>query len=160
MKKTNPRQPKQPLKKKTRPSPPIKQVDKSWHARFLEILGTTCNVTLAARGAGTKRPTAYEHYRTYPDFAAQWDDAKVAAVEILEAEAWQRARKVSDTLIIFLLKAHKPAMYRERYEVAQTNLNINWDDLTENEMERIANGESPASVLASRSNSATGAEKA
>lgn len=156
----NPKQPKVTPKKRARPLPPIKQTDKSWHPKFLEILSTTCNVTLSAKGAGVKRQTAYEHYRTQPDFAAEWDDAKEAAVEILEAEAWQRARKVSDTLIIFLLKAHKPAKYRERYEVSQTSLNINWDDLTENEMERIANGESPASVLASRSNSATGAEKA
>lgn len=156
-----PKQPKLTPKKKSKaPPPPIKQVDKSWHAKFLEILGTTCNVTLAARGAGVSRFTVYEHYREQPDFAAQWDDAKEAAVEILEAEAWQRARKVSDTLIIFLLKAHKPAKYRERYEVSQTSVNINWDDLTENELERIAAGEDPAAVLASRSKQPVSTETA
>ena len=62
----------------------------------------------------------------------------------------------------WFLERRKPSEWgrRDRHEVSQTSLNINWDDLTENEMERIANGESPASVLASRSNSATGAEKA
>lgn len=132
------------------------QLNTSWHTKFLEILSATCNVTLAARGAGIDRTSAYDHYKLLPDFAAKWDDAKEAAVEILEAEAWQRARKVSDTLIIFLLKAHKPAKYRERYEVSQTSLNINWDDLTENELERIAAGEDPAAVLASRSKNALG----
>lgn len=130
------------------------KLDKSWHPRFLEILGTTCNVTLAAKGAGIDRSSAYDHYRQFPDFAAEWKDAKEAAIEVLEAEAWSRARKQSDTLIIFLLKAHKPAMYRERYEVAQTNLNINWDDLSENELERIAAGEDAATVIASRSTAA------
>ncbi len=108
---------KTPKKRARKTSADTLQLDTSWHAKFLEILSATCNVTLAARGAGIIRNTAYEHYKRLPDFAAAWDDAKEAAVEILEAEAWQRARKVSDTLIIFLLKAHKPAKYRERYEV-------------------------------------------
>lgn len=125
--------------------------DLSWHPRFLDILSSTCNVTLAARGAGVNKVTAYEHYKTQPDFARAWDEAKDSAVEILEAEAWNRARKTSDTLLIFLLKAHKPKMYRERYEVAQTSLNINWDDLTEDELAAIAGGADPAAVLSKRS---------
>ena len=151
------------LKKKATPVKSVKverTVDLSWHPRFLQVLGTTCNVTIAANAAGVDRKTVYRHYREQPDFAEAWDDAKASAIEILEAEAWSRARKTSDTLIIFLLKAHKPAMYRERYEVAQTNLNINWDDLTENELERIAAGEDAATVLASRSTAANRAEKA
>lgn len=125
--------------------------DLSWHPRFLDILSSTCNVTLAARGAGVNKVTAYEHYKTQPDFAAQWDEAKESALEILEAEAWNRARKQSDTLMIFLLKANRPEKYRERYEVAQTSLNINWDDLTEEELAAIAGGENPVTVLSKRS---------
>ena len=71
---------------------PASAPDLSWHPRFLEILGSTCNVTLAARGAGIDKTTAYDHYRSQPDFAAQWDEAKESALEILEAEAWNRAR--------------------------------------------------------------------
>ena len=88
----------------------------SWHSRFLDLLGETCNVTLAAEGAGTTRKTAYEHYKLFPEFREAWEDAKAAAVERLEAEAWTRARGQSDTLLIFLLKAHKPEMYREKFE--------------------------------------------
>ena len=76
-----------PKKKVAQQIPQTPQVDTSWHAKFLAILSTTCNVTLAARGAGIARVTAYEHYRLLPDFKAAWDDAKEAAVEILEAEA-------------------------------------------------------------------------
>lgn len=100
--------------------PAARTIDKTWHKRFLEVMGNTCNVTLSARAANISRFTAYDHYKTDKDFAAQWDDAKEAAVEVLEAEAWARARKQSDTLIIFLLKAHKPGMYRERVEQQHT----------------------------------------
>jgi hypothetical protein len=140
-----------PKKRATAAQPASPALNTSWHAKFLEILGTTCNVTLAARGAGINRWTAYEHRKLLSDFAAQWDDAKEAAIEILEAEAWQRARKQSDTLMIFLLKAHKPDKYRERYESHSVNVNIDWDSLTDAELEQIAGGANPASVLANRS---------
>jgi hypothetical protein len=101
----------------TKVTPKKEPPDTSWHARFLELLATSCNVTLSARGAGVERMTAYRHYELFPDFARAWDDAKDAAVEVLEAEAWQRARKQSDTLMIFLLKAHKPEKYREQFDL-------------------------------------------
>lgn len=125
-----------------------------WHAVFLELLTGSCSVTVAARGAGIDRTTAYLHYRNNKEFARQWDDAKEAAVEILEAEAWNRARKKSDTLMIFLLKAHKPEKYRERYELAYMDLDRY--DLTDYELQRIAKGEPPASVLADRSKNVAG----
>jgi hypothetical protein len=112
--------------KPTKPTPKKrdrgkKAVDTSWHPRFLELLSQSCNVTLACKGAGVDRTVAYDHKKQMPDFAAAWEDAKEAAIEILEAEAWQRARKQSDTLMIFLLKAHKPEKYRERTEIDLTS---------------------------------------
>ena len=98
-----------------------REMDTSWHARFLELLGTTCNVTLSARGAGIIPNTAYEHRKAFPEFATAWDEAKEQAIEILEAEAWQRARKQSDVLMIFLLKAHKPDKYREQQHLDVTS---------------------------------------
>jgi hypothetical protein len=103
--------------------------------------------TLAAKAAGVSRKSAYEHYRTQPEFAAEWEDSLNAAIEMLEAEVWQRAKKRSDLLAIFLLKAHKPERYQERYQ--QANLNLNLNELTDDQLERIAAGEHPASVLAS-----------
>lgn len=97
--------------------------DTSWHERFLELLGSTCNVTLSAKGAGVDRKTVYNHYKNDPEFAAAWDDAKEAAVEILEAEAWQRAKKQSDVLMIFLLKANRPEKYRETIRNEMTGAN-------------------------------------
>lgn len=97
--------------------------DTSWHARFLELLGSTCNVTLSARGAGVDRTTVYNHYKNDPAFAAAWDDAKESAIEELESEAWQRAKKQSDVLMIFLLKANRPEKYRETIRNEMTGAN-------------------------------------
>ena len=127
-----------------------KGIDKSWHPRFIEVLGRSLNISLAARGAGVTRNTAYIHRHQFPEFAAAWDDALHEAIERLEADAYDRARKQSDVLTIFLLKAHKPDRYRDRIETTATNLNVPWDDLTNDELARIAAGEQPARVLADR----------
>lgn len=128
-----------------------KKGDGQWQERFLELFATSLNITLAAEGAGIHRRTAYREREKSAAFTAAWDDAKAAAIEQLEASAYERARKASDLLLIFLLKAHKPEIYRERYESVSTNLNINWGDLTDDELARIAAGEKPALVLADRS---------
>lgn len=122
----------------------------NWQPKFLEIFGNTMNISLSADGAGIDRRTVYRARQNDPEFAAAMDDAKEEAIERLEADAYERAKKMSDTLLIFLLKAHKPALYRERYEQTTTNLNIDWNDLTDDELARIAAGEQPARVLADR----------
>ena len=118
----------------TKATPKKEAIDTSWHDRFLELLTTSCNVTLSARGAGIDRKTVYRHYEMFADFAAAWDDAKEAAIEILEAEAWQRARKQSDTLMIFLLKAHKPEKYQDRLNLRLERKNL--DEMSDDELEQ------------------------
>ena len=100
-------------KKSVAKHPDAPALDTSWHDRFLQLLRHSCSVTTAALGAGVNRTTVYRHRDALPDFAAAWNDEKEAAIEILEAEAWNRARKKSDVLIMFLLKANKPEKYRE-----------------------------------------------
>lgn len=101
-------------------------------AAFLDALAETGNVSAAARTAGVSRSHAYTLKAADPDFAAEWTDSLEAAVDALEAEARRRAldgvetphfhqgrvcgtvRKYSDTLLMFLLRAHRPERYRER----------------------------------------------
>jgi hypothetical protein len=102
---------------------------------FLEALATTGNVRSAAKSAHTSTRTAYYFRKENPAFAAAWEEALDAAMDIvLEPEAMRRAvdgitkpiyhqgkkidsvREYSDTLLIFLLKGGRPAKYRERYE--------------------------------------------
>lgn len=49
----------------------------------------------------------------------------------------------------YLTRKAKDRGYGDRQETV--NLNVNWDDLTDDELKRIAAGESPAVVLADRS---------
>lgn len=87
--------------------------DAEWMGAFLALLAASPNVTLAAQGAGISRSKAYQYRKEDPGFAAKWDDAIGESIDRLEAAAFKRAEETSDTLAIFLLKSHKPDVYRE-----------------------------------------------
>ena len=102
---------------------------------FCAALAETCNVGKACAAVGISRMTAYTWRKDMPDFAQAWDDAMKAGLLALEDEAHRRAfdgvdepvfykgdecgtiRKYSDTLAIFLLKAHNPEKYRDNSKV-------------------------------------------
>src|SRR3990167_8743128 len=84
-----------------------------WRPLFLAALRNSGNVRAACQAAGIDRKTSYLHRQRFPNFAKEWADALEDACDVLEAEAWQRARASSDLLLIFLLKAHRPDIYRE-----------------------------------------------
>lgn len=112
---------------------------------FLEALSQYGNVSAAARHAGVSRNFVYSQRGTDAQFAAQWDHALTLGTEGLEDEARRRAfegttreqpyfykgdevgrvviREYSDTLLIFLLKAHKPEKYRETIRQEHTGAN-------------------------------------
>lgn len=107
--------------------------DKRWHSRFLEALAKMGNVSYACRQSGIPRATAYDHKKEFPEFAEAWDEALEEAADLLELEARRRAvygcekpvfwkgkqcgsvQEYSDTLLIILLKAHRPEKYRENH---------------------------------------------
>ncbi len=93
------------------------------------------------RPADDKTTDARGLPRQYDDFAAKWDAALEEAGDRLEEEAWRRAvggtlkpvfyqgllctdrkgqpmgvQEYSDTLLVLLLKAHRPDKFRERFE--------------------------------------------
>ena len=106
----------------------------SARTQFLEVLATMCNVTHAAWTAGISRSRVYDIRKEDAEFAAAWDNAIEEGADALELEARRRALegvkepvfykgevcghvlRYSDTLLMFLLKAHRPEKYRERYE--------------------------------------------
>ncbi|MEQ8587658.1 MAG: hypothetical protein RLO01_15870 [Thalassobaculaceae bacterium] len=101
-------------------------------AAFLAALAETGNVARAARAAKVSRSRAYQLKADDAGFAEEWADALEVATDALDAEARRRAiegvetprfhqgqvagtvRKYSDSLLMFLLRAHRPALYRER----------------------------------------------
>lgn len=95
----------------------------SWHDAFLADLAENCNVANACRIAGIAKSTAYKHRDENADFAAAWDDAVEAGIQALELDLRRRARESSDTAAIFLLKAHRPDVYRENKRTELTGAN-------------------------------------
>lgn len=110
---------------------------RDWKTPFLAGLAETCNVTESCKRAVIERTYVYEARHNDPDFAKAWDDAIDQGIELLELEARRRAfkgvevpttvagnrevvQKYSDTLAIFLLKAHRPMTYRDRASVEHT----------------------------------------
>ena len=102
--------------------------------KFVTVLRETANVTGAARSISMSRTAVYERRKSDKAWADAWDNAIEEAVDALEHEARRRAlagvekgiyyqgarvdtmREYSDVLTIFLLKAHRPEKYREKFE--------------------------------------------
>ena len=101
--------------------------EREWMPVFLATLRNSANVRAACDAAKIDRRTAYRNRDENPAFAERWDEAIEEACDGLEAAAWLRARRSSDTLMIFLLKAHRPERYRET--IRTVTLNITPDDL-------------------------------
>lgn len=120
--------------KPTRRPTPKKR--RNWKPVFLKELARTGNVSQAAHKAKIVRVYAYEAREADPVFAVEWDAALEVAIDALELEARRRAvqgvtepvgwyqgkaggkvQRYSDTLLIFLLKAHRPEKFRDSVEL-------------------------------------------
>ena len=109
--------------------------------QFFETLAKWGNVRLAAEAVAVSRSRAYELRDEDPSFAEAWDAAVDEAADRLEQEAWRRAvngweepvfgslgggagtgevgrvQRFSNSLLIFLLKGHRPEKYAERHKL-------------------------------------------
>lgn len=90
-----------------------------WQKRFLESLRQTPCVKAACAAAGVSRQTAYRTRDSDAAFLAAWQSALDASVDELEARAFQLALEGDSRLVEFMLKSHRPGIYREtqRHEV-------------------------------------------
>lgn len=104
---------------KKKPDP--KGFPRAWQAKFLGSLAESGNVSAAARVAGVSRELAYQVRKESPDFAQAWQDALETALDSLEQVAWDRAKEQSDTLLIFLLKHHRPKLYNPQVAIDLTS---------------------------------------
>lgn len=101
-------------------------------ADFLEYLSETGNIGEACRAAQLSRKQVYQA-RKDPNFARLFQEAHDLGVQAIEDEAVLRAtkgvnepvfwkgrrvatiRKKSDLLLMFILKAKRPELYRDNY---------------------------------------------
>jgi hypothetical protein len=86
-----------------------------WRPKFLAVLASTGNVAFACKKVKVKRDTVYKHKRNDPAFAQEWKDSLSEAIDVVEGSLIHRATIDDTTAAIFLLKAHKPELYRERF---------------------------------------------
>lgn len=108
---------------------------RDWKPDFLDTLKIGGHVVQAATAAGITKQAAYKARHADEDFALAWADAIDEATETLERVAVRRAtagterpvfykgevvgtiREMSDTLLIFLLKARRPDVYRDNAKI-------------------------------------------
>jgi hypothetical protein len=88
--------------------------------KFLAAYRRSGNISFSCRAAGITRDTYYEWKAKDARFAAACEHAADDALDGLERAGWQRARKSSDLLLMFFLKAGRPAQYRETYRHEHT----------------------------------------
>lgn len=100
----------------------VETKQRHWRHIFLDALAAHGIVTLAAQEAGIDRRTAYFLRDQDSTFDAEWKAALDRGVDMLEDVAKKRAYEGSDTLLIFLLKAHRPERYREITRSVQMNV--------------------------------------
>lgn len=109
--------------------------------KFLKAFARHGNVTRAAKAARVDRSTPYDWQKKDEAFAAAWEDAKEAAADVLETEAFRRAvtgtlkgvyhqgekvdteRQYSDGLLTLLLKATRPEKFKDRVANEHTGAN-------------------------------------
>lgn len=136
-------------------------------AQFLAELAATANPTVAARKLGRKRQWFINLRNQDPVFAERWDEAMEEAADELEFIAQQRAfvgvekpvfykgeqcgevTEYSDSMAMFLLRAHRPERFRERSDVKQQLTGAdggplrvaNATELTDDQLARLALGD-------------------
>lgn len=116
----------------------------AWVVPFLDALASGTCVKEACRIANTNPSAAYHQRRTNDGFHTEWDLAVKLGTELLEQEAERRAyhgvekpvfykgmqcgsvQEYSDTLLMFVLRARRPEVYRERYDPeSRSAVNVN-----------------------------------
>lgn len=116
--------------------------------RFLRHFRAHGNASKAARAVGIEPSSIYHHYYKDPEFAKEWDAAKLEVADEVEEVAFRFATGTMERPIIYkgavtgtvmqhserlaelVLKAYKPDLYREKQTDTTVEVNIlGLDDL-------------------------------
>jgi predicted DNA-binding antitoxin AbrB/MazE fold protein len=88
-----------------------------WKADWLDAYQAHGTATSACEVVGINRSTAYEARKKDPEFAKAWDALESETTKLLEETLYERALNGDTTAAIFMLKARRPAVYRESLNV-------------------------------------------
>ena len=113
------------------------QQKKAFLAAYAE-LGT---IVHACRAANVPRRTVYNWRQADEDFALALHDAGQDVRDDLVKEAIRRAKDGSDTMLIFMLKALDPAMFRENVKVEHSGrIAHDLEGLSDEQLDKVAQG--------------------
>lgn len=116
----------------------MEKLSKEKLTAFCAALASTGMVRKACDAVGISMQTAFRWRKDIPQFADMWDEASNVGTTLAEDEAWRRAvdgvdkpvyykgeridtiKEHSDTLLVTILRARKPDVYRDnsRLELA------------------------------------------
>lgn len=106
-------------------------------------------VTTIAKRLGCTRANVYALMKKYPTVKEAVDDEREMLKDFAEGKLFKQIDAENMTAIIFYLKTQaKDRGYVERTEVRNINLDVT--ELTDDELERIANGEDPIAVVGAK----------
>lgn len=91
--------------------------DERWKRIFLEAFRESGIISQALMISGISRGQLRTALDKDPEFLEAFHDAKADAIDSLETEAVRRAKDGSDQLLMFLLKSHRPEVYRENHKI-------------------------------------------
>jgi hypothetical protein len=114
---------------------------------FLRTLHDGWSVRKACERSGYGRSSVYQRREADPDFAAAWEDAVALGTDLLEDAAMERALNGSDNMLVFLLRARRPSVYREKHEAkaeGPTNITVRWTERARGRRSRGASERVPA----------------
>lgn len=128
-----------------------------WRSNFLKAFEKTGVVSYACKAAKVSRQTVYQERQRNEEFALAWADIELRTTEAMEREAIRRAaegvdkpvfqggkevgtvREFSDTLLIFMLKARRPDVYRDRVDVNHSgSVGLDLTALSDDELRELA----------------------
>ena len=123
--------------------------DTTWHEAFLDLFAQSLNVVACCDAIGIGRATFYRHLKDFPEFQQQFDDARCAAVEMVEGTMYNLCMDGSEGLIKFVLTHHAPERYQSKTKViimTDEQLRRFLENQSDERLESFANGEIPNSI--------------
>jgi very-short-patch-repair endonuclease len=129
------------------PKPIPGSVYGDWRDRFLEVLSEGGLVVEACVAAGVSRKTAYQWQKRDPEFAEDWRLAKQDAADIAFITYRKRGIQQSDRAMEFFIKSRDPETFGQPGQLDLVLKYLDLSRLTNEQLDRIAGGEDPLSVL-------------
>jgi very-short-patch-repair endonuclease len=118
-----------------------------WRDRFLAVLSETGIVREACIAAGVSRKTAYQYRADDQVFTDEWKLALQDAADVALVEYRKRALQQSDRAMEFFIRSRDPDQYGERAHLQAIVQYLDLAKLTNEQIERLANGDDPIQIL-------------